>query len=71
MIDFHRLGTPGYTVLQGVTWCYTVLQAVRLCAVTQCFMLCYEVLHGVTRVLHGGTKLLHGVTGCYKVVTRC
>ena len=41
-------------VLQGATYCYTVLH---------CVTRCYKVLHGV----QGCYVVSHGVTRCYKV----
>ena len=43
------------TVLQGVTWCYWVLQ---------CVSRCHGVLHGVTRCYTG----LQCVTACHRVL---
>ena len=80
----RRTSTRCYTVLQGVTQCYTMLHVLQ--GVTRCYTLlqavtqCYTVLHGVTRcyrLLHNVTRcyrLLHGVTGCYTMlhgVTGC
>ena len=53
-------------MLNGGTWCFTVLQGFRGCG--------YTVLHGVTRCYRvlrcvtGCYRLLHGVNGCYTVV---